>query len=264
MMARYQIILAYDGTDFAGFQKQANARTVQGVFEEALRRLTWEGSSILAAGRTDTGVHASGQVVAFDLDWRHSGQDLMQALNAHLPPDVAVQQASIARANFHPRYDASARWYRYHLFCQPQRHPLWERYAWRVWPAVNLDWMKQPASLLAGRHDFRAFGSPPHPGGSTVRTIHQAEWREDTGALGQTLFTFDVSADAFLYHMVRRLVHLLVEVGQGRIESSTVQGYLDPEQPRLVQGMAPPQGLFLRWVEFNRSSGSGENDQSKL
>ncbi len=129
-MARYQVILAYDGADFFGFQRQADGcgqRTVQGVVEQALRRIGWQGRAILFAGRTDVGVHASGQVIAFDLDWLHSTDALLAALNANLPADVAAQAAQLAADDFHPRYDARARCYRYRLFCQPRRDPLRER-----------------------------------------------------------------------------------------------------------------------------------------
>src|SRR5512146_243567 len=130
-MARYQIILAYDGTDFLGSQRQAGSRTVQLVLENALRKIGWKGKSILLAGRTDTGTHASGQVAAFDLEWRHPVHKLQDALNASLPSDMAVWETNIAPAHFHPRYDAVSRRYRYRLFCSGQRDPLRERFAWR-------------------------------------------------------------------------------------------------------------------------------------
>ncbi len=116
-MARYQVILAYDGTHFVGFQRQGRSRTVQGVVEAALRQLGWQGRAILSAGRTDTGVHAAGQVIAFDLDWTHPEKELGRAINANLPQDVAVRSVAPASPDFHPRFDATARRYRYHLFC---------------------------------------------------------------------------------------------------------------------------------------------------
>lgn len=138
-MARYQVTLKYDGTAFFGMQRQATTRTVQGEVEKSLKKIGWAGSSILAAGRTDAGVHASGQVIAFDFEWRHTSDDLRNALNATLPEDVAAGRVQTARDDFHPRYDALARTYRYQIFCQPVRDPLKERYAWRVWPQPDLD-----------------------------------------------------------------------------------------------------------------------------
>jgi len=171
-MARYQLTLAYDGTDFFGSQRQvstglnpgAKRRTVQGELERALCKLGWTGRSILMAGRTDTGVHATGQVAALDLDWSHSDEELVRALNASLPADMAVHQARMVHAKFHPRFDASSRRYRYKSFCQPLRHPLRERFAWRIWPAISGEALAATARLFLGTHDFSAFGSRPLPG----------------------------------------------------------------------------------------------------
>lgn len=240
-MAHYQVIIAYDGTDFCGFQRQANdCRTVQGVVEVALRRIGWRGQSILAAGRTDTGVHASGQVVAFDLDWVHPLAALQAALNANLPPDVAVQAASETPADFHPRYDAVERCYRYRCFCQPVRHPLRERYAWRVWPAVDVERLQQAAACLVGTHDFGAFGTPPRAAGTTIRRVSRAIWWQESDAL-----VFEIRADAFLYHMVRRLVGFQVAIGQGLFLPENLAELLENRTHLLVQRMAPPQGLCL-------------------
>lgn len=191
-MARYQIILAYDGTRFLGFQRQAEARTVQYEVEKALRQLSWQGNSLLAAGRTDTGVHACGQVIAFDLDWAHPAEDLLRALNANLPDDVAVRQVYLAAADFHPRFDAVSRKYLYRIYCQPSRHPLLERYAWRVWPPVDLDYLQAAANFLPGTRDFAAFGTPPRSGGSTIRTVYQAGWKSH-----EPWLEFTIRADAF-------------------------------------------------------------------
>ncbi len=244
-MARYQVILAYDGTDFAGSQRQARRRTVQQVVEEALSRLNWQGRSILIAGRTDAGVHASGQVIAFDLDWAHSPADLVRALNACLPGDVAARSAAQVRAGFHPRYAALSRTYLYRLFCDPTRDPLRERYAWRVWPPVERDLLAQAARSLQGTHDFAAFGAPPRAGGSTVRTVFSAQW-QTTGAD----WVFRVEADAFLYHMVRRMVALQVEVGQGHRPASQVRAFVERESLSPALGLAPPQGLVLAEIRY--------------
>lgn len=244
-MARYQVILAYDGTDFSGFQRQAKARTVQGVFEAALRKLNWQDRTILSAGRTDTGVHAVGQVVAFDLDWSHTPEDLMHALNAHLPVDVAVRSVSLVQAGFHPRYQAVSRGYRYCIFCDAVRHPLRERFAWRVWPVVDISLLEQAAYFLRGRHNFAAFGTPPRSKGSTVRTVFTALWRSNGVDL-----VFEIVADAFLYHMVRRTVALQVEIGQGKKNPEVIQEYLEGQIASPVQGLAPPQGLVLFEVGY--------------
>jgi tRNA pseudouridine38-40 synthase len=259
-MVRYQVILAYDGTDFRGFQRQAGApnlaeaRTVQKVMEAALRQLGWQGEALLAAGRTDTGVHASGQVVAFDLNWQHSTGELLRALNAYLPGDLAVRRVVPVREDFHPRYDALARRYQYRLFCDEVRHPLRERYAWRVWPALALDPLHKAAGAIPGTHDFAAFGAPPKPGGSTVRTILDAVWRVDGIEL-----IFELTGNAFLYHMVRRLVSLQVEIGQGRLDAAEVTRCLVSRNPARVKGLAPPQGLTLVEVIYQSEINGQEN-----
>jgi tRNA pseudouridine38-40 synthase len=170
-MAPYQITIAYDGTEFCGFQRQVTDRTVQGELEKALRRLGWDESSILSAGRTDSGVHASGQVVSFNLEWGHSQQKLLDALNDLLPDDISVKDLSLAPEGFHPRYDARARRYRYQLYFNPIKDPLKERFFWRVWPEPDKNMLRSASKLFIGKYDFRAFGRPPNEKSTSVRTI---------------------------------------------------------------------------------------------
>jgi tRNA pseudouridine38-40 synthase len=244
-MARYQTILSYDGTDFAGSQRQDGARTVQKELEQALRSIGWKGTSVLLAGRTDRGVHARGQVAAFDLDWNHALDDLQRALNAHLPDDMAVLAVSNSAGDFHPRFAATARRYRYGLFCQEVRDPLRERYAWRVWPEVGD--LTGLAVLWPGTHNFSAFGSPPRPGGSTVRTVFAAGWYPCRDG-----WTFEIEADAFLYRMVRRLVYVQVLVGQGRLPLEELPRALESGSgAELPAGLAAPSGLMLLEVKYD-------------
>jgi tRNA pseudouridine38-40 synthase len=254
-MARYQIILAYDGTHFLGSQRQADSRTVQGELENALRKLGWLSQTVYLAGRTDTGTHASGQVAAFDLDWGHDLDDLQTALNAHLPRDMAVREIDVVHEAFHPRFDACSRSYRYKLFCAGVRDPLRERYAWRVWPAVND--LSPLAEIWPGMHDFSAFGTPPRTDGSTVRTVFSAGWQNHGDE-----WIFDIQADAFLYRMVRRLVYVQVAVGQGRLLAETLVRALekiphsDRDVPkgtpvRIPASLAPASGLTLVEVRYD-------------
>ncbi len=244
-MARYQAVLAYDGTEFSGFQRQADARTVQGVLEQALTTLGWPGESLLAAGRTDSGVHAAGQVVAFDLDWRHPPGDLRQALNANLPPDVAIRSVSPAAPDFHPRYQAVRRGYQYRILVREVRDPLRERYAWRVWPALDIERLQRAAAVFVGRHDFKAFGSPTSPGGTSEREIQASAWQRQEDVL-----LYKVVANSYLYHMVRRIVYALVLAGHHKIEVEDLANRLaQPDLPE-IQGLAPPQGLVLADVEY--------------
>jgi tRNA pseudouridine38-40 synthase len=257
-MERYQVILAYDGSHYKGFQRQANARSVQAVVEGSLHKIGWVGKSILAAGRTDTGVHATGQVIAFELEWNHGTEELQTALNALLPNDVVAREVRQVCPSFHPRYDASWRKYLYRLYCQPMRQPLLEPYAWRVWPAVELSDLRQAAQPLVGAHDFGAFGSAQKEGGHTNRIVLQAAWIQESPYL-----VFEITAQAFLYHMVRRIVYMQVMVAQGKLALSDLQQALDSgvdarfdglqgKNPvgRLVHGLAPAQGLVLAEVGY--------------
>lgn len=250
-MARYQVILAYDGARFLGSQRQANSRTVQGELERALYKMGWSGRSVLLAGRTDTGVHATGQVAAFDLDWSHADDVLVRALNANLPADMAVREARVAADDFHPRFDATSRRYRYRLFCQPIRDPLREKLAWRAWPAVDGNSLAQTAALFLGRHDFAAFGSPMSPNGTTVRTVMKSEWRH----VEEDEWQFEIQAEAFLYHMVRRLVFVLVAIAQGKASAEAVVRSLAEQATGrkgsdLPAGLAPAYGLSLVEVTY--------------
>lgn len=245
-MARYQVIIAYDGTCFQGFQRQGGrARTVQAEVEAALTRLGWQGSAILYAGRTDAGVHAAGQVIAFDLEWSHSPEALGRALNAYLPEDIAVKAVREVGPHFHPRYHAIGRAYTYRLYIAQERDPLRDRFAWRVWPEVDLTRMVAAAQWIEGRHDFAAFGTPMKPGRSTIRHVYRASWE----VLEDASLRFRILANAFLYHMVRRLVYVQVLIGQAKLEPETIgvalqgQGYLPP-------GLAAARGLVLERVYY--------------
>jgi tRNA pseudouridine38-40 synthase len=243
-MERYKIIFAYDGTQFVGSQRQAQSRTVQSVLENALKQLGWDGKSILLAGRTDTGVHASGQVAAVDLNWNHTVDDLRNALNSNLPVDIAVSAVSKAEAGFHPRFNAISRHYRYRLYVQPFRDPLRDRYAWRIWPEPEAGLLSEAASHLIGSHDFAAFGTPPRKNGSTERTVSSSQWNG-----GGDQWTYDVVADAFLYRMVRRMVFGQVAVGLGKLNIEAFKQAIE-NQVKLPAGLASPAGLTLVEVKY--------------
>lgn len=247
-MARYQLILAYDGTEFYGFQRQGDTRTVQGVIENALRELDWQEDSILFAGRTDTGVHANGQVISFLLNWRHEDADLGNALNARLPADAAVRNISKVKAEFHPRYEATSRSYVYRIYQAPDRHPMLDRYAWRIWPVLNADALAKAADLFLGRHDFAAFGRPMKPGSTTTREVFESCWKKTEAG-----WEYTISANAFLYHMVRRLVFIQVETARSNLTLDALREGFD--HPHLLNpGLAPAQGLSLDHVEYGNKA----------
>jgi tRNA pseudouridine38-40 synthase len=246
-MELYKSTIAYDGTEFRGFQRQAQGiRTVQVVVEDALRNVGWQERSIKAAGRTDAGVHARGQVIAFELAWRHEATRLTQALNANLPSDVAVRLTTIAPPGFHPRFSAKRRCYRYALITSPVRDPLGERYAWRIWPEPKLEALEAVAATLVGRRDFAAFGRAPSPDGHTVRQVFRVQWRQELKIL-----IFEIEADAFLFHMVRRLVAAMIDVGVGRLSAHDLQILLDDPELRWEGPIAAAQGLCLESVSYD-------------
>lgn len=245
-MVRYKATLAYDGTAFSGFQRQKGVRTVQGTVEDALQSIGWDGRTIYAAGRTDAGVHASGQVIAFDFDWRHSLTDLQNALNARLPEDAAIRTVETVSPDFHPRYAALSRTYRYRIFTDPVRNPLRERYAWRLWPAADVEALAEAAALFPGEHDFSGFGTPPKAGGPTIRQVHASGWQFE----GHTA-VYTIEANAFLYRMVRRLVYAQVEAAQGRMSIEEIRHYLSGQPAEMVQGLAPGCGLTLAAVRYD-------------
>jgi tRNA pseudouridine38-40 synthase len=250
---RYRATVEYDGTEFAGFQVQPGARTVQGELEAALARL--QGGirqPVDGAGRTDAGVHAAGQVIAFTYTGALSAEALTEALNGTLPPDVAVRDVRRAPARFHPRYAARYREYRYTVWNGP-RSPLRERTALWVRTPLDTDAMARAATAFEGRRDFSAFGgADPQP----VRTVHSVRVRRDGDAV-----TIDVRADAFLRGMVRRMVAALLAVGKGRIAEADVAEALRADRPALGGAAAPARGLCLRRVVMGRKRRQPNEDE---
>jgi tRNA pseudouridine38-40 synthase len=250
---RFRATVEYDGTEFAGFQLQRGARTVQGELEAALARLCGgTRQPVMGAGRTDAGVHAEGQVIAFTYPGILSVEALTQALNGNLPPDVAIRDLRRAPAGFNPRYAARYREYRYTIW-NGRRSPLRERTA--LWIRADLDVaaMSRAATALEGRHDFSAFGgADPQP----ARTVHRIRVRK-----AGSVVTIDVRADAFLRGMVRRIVATLLAVGTGKLEASAMGELLTAGTPALDGASAPARGLCLRRVVLGRRGGlRPEND----
>jgi tRNA pseudouridine38-40 synthase len=249
-MTKYKAVVEYDGTDYIGFQRQAPERgqTVQGELEVALADLN-QGNpvTVLAAGRTDTGVHALGQVIAFNLEWRHGPQVLVKAVNAHLSTAISVRAVEECPAEFHPRFAARGRRYRYRLYQAPVRSPLQERFAWQVWPQLDVAALVQASEYLLGRKDFAAFGSAPDEGGHTVREIREARWEQNpTG----DVLDFYIAADAFLYRMVRSIVGTLKKVGAGDLAPQQFGDIVASANRGQGANIAPPNGLCLLEVIY--------------
>lgn len=244
---RYRAIVEYDGTDFAGFQRQADEfRTVQGELETALSKLGQGFKPLLAAGRTDSGVHATGQVISFDLVWKHDISKLLLAVNTHLPWDVAVRKVEPTYPEFHPRFDAQRRAYNYHIeMCDNSaRRPLSRERAWQVFKPLDIEAMNLAAAHLIGEKDFATFGMPPQ-GNNSVREIFAAEWSQKDDKL-----IFFIQANAFLYRMVRSIVGSLKLVGDGSWSVERFAEAVDAAERKQSAAVAPAWGLYLVSVTY--------------
>jgi tRNA pseudouridine38-40 synthase len=269
-VSTFAALVAYDGTRFAGYARQVAERgpTVQGALEEAIWQTSGERVTIVAAGRTDSGVHASGQVISFASAARLGPGAWQRALNARLPADVAARAVIPVADSFHARRDALARSYRYRILIDPVRDPLAERFAWRVARALDAAAMHAAAALLLGEHDFAAFGSSPRDDratgyrGHTVRTLFEASCRQ----VGEHV-DLAFSANAFLTGMVRRLVGALTLVGEGRLSGEGFREIFEAREKGHLGAAAPARGLCLvgvryppelvTWPEAALSSGAG-------
>ena len=261
-------LVSYDGTDFFGFQVQESVPTIQGELERALSRVATVKSRVVGSGRTDTGVHASGQVVAVHLQWTHSLAALQNAWNANLPASISVGAVQTLPEGFHPRFSAVTRTYRYYVDVlspqpgqvAPKHLPLTERFALFQPAPLNLDAMQQAASWLIGEHDFAAFGQPPQ-GNNSVREVFQATWQivqQDLlvfGGYSVQRIAFTITATAFLRQMVRNIVGTLLEVGRERCRPDDVQQVLLSRDRSRCAPPAPPNGLVLDHVEYPPDSG---------
>jgi tRNA pseudouridine38-40 synthase len=249
---RYRARVEYDGTDFAGFQMQIGRRTVQGELEGALARLAGtdaERIRVDAAGRTDAGVHALGQVIAFSWPGRLPADVLRRALEAILPPDIGIGQLRRVAPGYHPRYAACFRAYRYSIWNGP-RSPLRERYAYGVRHTLDHTAMADAARQLVGRHDFSAFGGWHR---QPIRTLHRVRVRR-TGSL----ITIDVVGDAFLRQMVRSIVAALLRIGRGEATGDDLVTALAGGSRIFAGAVAPPHGLCLRRVVLGRPQRTDE------
>jgi tRNA pseudouridine38-40 synthase len=245
-VTRYRATLAYDGTGYHGFQRQAaeHEPTIQGEVERALTRLGQPNITVTGSGRTDAGVHATGQVIAFNAEWRHGLDDLQRALNATLPADIAILDLHEAAADFHPRYDAVSREYVYTIYDAPVRHPLERLYALHVAGPLDVMSMNTAAATLVGEHDFAAFGSPT-AGEVTVRRM----WRAQVSA-APPLIRVELEANGFLYRMARSIVGTLLAVGRGGMTLDEFRGVLESRDRSRAEAGAPAHGLCLTHVSY--------------
>jgi len=242
----YRMVIAYDGSRYHGWQSQPEVATVQGELSRALAKVTAEAPVIKAAGRTDAGAHAHGQVISFTLQSAWLPQALAGGCNDHLPADVEVLNTAVVSANFDPRRQAWRRTYRYLVRESATVVTGGRQYEWRLQGPLVLTPMQDGARMLLGSHDFGGFGRSPRPGGSTVRTVDRAEVDRNQG-----LWTIEIRADAFLRGMMRNFAGALVALGGGRASLADLErAVTDPAAPVRAWATAPAHGLHQWRVEY--------------
>ena len=253
-MNQFKITIAYDGTDFVGWQRQASGASIQGLIEEALGGLDGRDVTVTGAGRTDAGVHALAQVASFALEREIDPDVLVRALNARLPETIRVSSAQPVAATFNARFDARSKTYRYRIRNGPIISPFERHYAWHVVVPLDAAAMAEAARQLEGRHDFAAFQGAGSDVATTVRTMTRsrilATEDAEAGSLGERLITYEITGDGFLRHMVRNIAGTLVEVGRGRRSPESIREIIAGRDRSAAGVTAPARGLFLAAVEY--------------
>lgn len=246
-MRTLKLTIAYDGTAFAGWQLQANQRTVQGVLEDALRPIDGGGARVVVhgAGRTDAGVHARGQVISFSLTSSIACRALVRALNFHLPDDVRVMDAEEAPADFNARFDSRRKTYRYAIYNGPVLPPHIRHFAWHVPQGLAVATMDEAAGVLLGEHDFAAFQAA---GGDVITSRREMFVSRVFAETDQVVY--EVTGSGFLRHMVRNVIGTLVDIGRGRRPLDDMKRILESRDRAQASATAPPHGLTLWSVEY--------------
>ena len=244
-MRNIRLTLEYDGTNYHGFQRQKNARTIQEVLEEALHKILKERVSLVSSGRTDSKVHALEHIVNFRTKSGILPARLQPALNSLLPVDIVVKDAQPVSLKFHSQFDAESKLYRYTILNRRYGSAFYRKYAWLLNVKMDLKLMKREARALVGRHDFKAFQASGAKEGPTVRTIKALDITRSCDFV-----YIDIEADGFLYNMVRSITGTLVDIGRGRLSKGTMKRILEKKDRRLIGQTAPAKGLCLIKVKY--------------
>ncbi|MDD7350292.1 MAG: tRNA pseudouridine(38-40) synthase TruA [Clostridiales bacterium] len=242
---RVRLIVAYDGTNYHGWQIQKNAITVEEILQQALCDLLQEPIELVGASRTDAGVHAWGNVAVFDTHTRIPAEKIAIAVNQRLPEDIRVMQSEEVEEQFHPRYAESEKTYEYHISNVPIQLPTRRLYSYFVYLPLDVEKMQEAAKLFVGEHDFAGFCSAKSQVQTTVRTIYDCQVEKEGDEI-----CIRVRGNGFLYNMVRIIAGTLVEVGLGRRKLSTVSQAIEKADRSLAGPTAPPEGLTLIKIEY--------------
>jgi tRNA pseudouridine38-40 synthase len=250
-MPRYRLDIEYDGSAYAGWQRQAGQHSIQAAIEQAVLAFSGETVSPRGAGRTDAGVHALGQVASFKLSSPIAENDLFRALNAKLPEDVRVLSVGVAPPGFNARFSARSKVYRYRISNTRVMSPFQRRFAWHISRKLDLSAMNEAARELVGEHDFSCFQAKGGKVKTSTRTITHSEWTEEPVAGGGRIMTYETAGSGFLKYMVRTVVGTLVEVGDGRRRPESLRDLLHSGSRAAAGPTAPPAGLYLVRVDYD-------------
>ncbi|MGE5258683.1 MAG: tRNA pseudouridine(38-40) synthase TruA [Hyphomicrobiales bacterium] len=245
-MRNFRLIIEYDGTNYSGWQRQAQEPTVQAEIERALAVMTRSTVTVTGAGRTDAGVHALGQAANFRCDTRLEPEAILRGLNSLLPGDIAIRDCRRMPEGFHARFDAKSKVYHYRILNRAARAAVGRDYAWFIHRPLNLAAMRRATADLVGRHDFKAFESTGSPRAHTLRNVETADWVEGE----DHCLVFRIEADGFLRGMVRNIVGTLVAVGLGRLAPGDIRVIMDARDRKRAGAAAPARGLFLMSVRY--------------
>ncbi len=245
-MRNIRLLIEYDGTNYQGWQVQPDGPTIQGMIEEKLTLITGEVIHLIGSGRTDSGVHAFGQVANFKTKSKLDVHSIQRALNSLLPPDIVIQRAEEVEEDFHARRESKSKVYEYRILNQDIRSAFRHKYAWHIPQKLDLEEMRKATRILIGEHDFSSFRSVGTPTRTAIRRVIRAEWKKGRDGL----IWFEIEASGFLKQMVRALVGTLVEVGRGKIDSEEFQKILDSRDRKKAGPTAPAHGLFLKEVKY--------------
>lgn len=254
-MKRVKLTIAYDGTNYCGWQIQPNGITVEEVLTRELGRLLKEEIQLIGASRTDSGVHALGNVAIFDTEARIPAEKISYALNRSLPEDIVVQRSEEVAADFHPRYCVSQKTYEYRIWNTNFVQPVNRLYTYHVHTPLDIDKMRKAAEYLIGEHDFASFCSVGAQVQTTVRRIDQIQIERNAA-----LITIRVTGGGFLYNMVRIIAGTLIQVGMGAKEPGWVKHVLEAKNRNQAGPTAPPQGLTLIEICYGAGNSHIEND----
>jgi tRNA pseudouridine38-40 synthase len=257
-MRTFRMTLAYDGTRLIGWQRQIAGDSAQGLLEAALAKLEGGPVTVYGAGRTDAGVHALGQVASVRLACAHDTATLVRALNAQLPADLRVLSVDEVAPDFHARFDARWKTYRFMICTAPVASPFERAYVWHIPERLDVELMQQAAGALVGTHDFRAFQSAGSGTASTVRTVLRSELLDRAASpvdaavqAPGSLLAYEIVGNGFLRHMVRAVVGTLIDVGRGRWPPERMSALLLGGERGHAGATAPPHGLFLVRVDYH-------------